>query len=128
MPGTNRKGWVMADSALFIGWGTPVRGREAKSSSVFGEAVALWTKLQGDGVIESWAAYFLEAHGGDLEGFFLLHGDRDKLALARASEEMDHVIERAGMVVDRIGVVGALTGTQIESAMGRFLTNASELS
>jgi hypothetical protein len=128
MQGTERKGWVMADSALFIGWGSPVPGREAKSSVVFGEAVALWTKLQGDGVIESWSAYFLEAHGGDLGGFFLLHGDRDKLALARASEEMDQVIQRAAMVVENIGVVGALTGARIETAMGQFLANASELS
>jgi hypothetical protein len=117
----------MADSALFIGWGTPVRGREAKSSTVFGEAVALWTKLQSEGVIESWAAYFLGPHGGDLEGFFLLHGDREKLALASASDEMTHTLERAAMVVDRLGVVPALTGAAIESGMERYLANASEL-
>jgi hypothetical protein len=118
----------MADYALFIGWGDPVRGREAKSSSVFGEAVALWTKLQSEGVIESWSAYFLGPHGGDLGGFFLLHGDREKLALASASEEMDGVLERAAMVVERLGVVPALTGAAIESAMGRYLENAAELS
>ena len=117
----------MADSALFIGWGENVRGREAKAATVFGEAVALWNKLEADGVIESWAAYFLEAHGGDLAGFFLLHGERDKLAQARASEEMDDVIVRAGMVVDRLGVVEAITGARIESSMERFLANASEL-
>lgn len=117
----------MADSALFIGWGAPVRGREAKAASVFGEAVALWTKFQGDGVIESWEGYFLEPHGGDLEGFFLLHGDRERLARARASEEMDQVIQRAAMVVDRMGVIGAATGARIESEMGRFLANAAEL-
>ncbi len=118
----------MAEYALFIGWGDPVRGREAKSSSVFGEAVALWTKLQSEGVIESWAVYFLGPHGGDLGGFFLLHGDREKLALARASEEMDGVLERAAMVVERLGVVPALTGAAIESAMGRYLANAADLS
>ncbi len=117
----------MADSALFIGWGENVRGREAKAATVFGEAVALWTKLQEDGLIESWAAYFVEAHGGDLAGFFLLHGDRETLATIRASEAMDDVILRAGMVVDRIGVVGAMTGARIESSMARFLANASEL-
>jgi hypothetical protein len=90
--------------------------------------VALWTKLQGEGVIESWAAYFLGPHGGNLGGFFLLHGDREKLALASASEEMDRVLERAAMVVERLGVVPALTGSAIESAMGRFLANAAELS
>ena len=40
---------------------------------------------------------------------------------------MDDVILRAGMVVDRIGVVEASTGARIESSMGRFLANASEL-
>ena len=118
----------MADSALFIGWGQSVRGREAKSATVFGEAVAMWTKLQDDGVIESWAAYFLEAHGGELAGFFLLHGDRDKLTQIRTSEEMDDLILRAGMVVDRIRVIEAGTGARIESSMGRFLANAAELS
>ncbi len=117
----------MADSALFVGWGTPVRGREAKSSSVFGEAVALWTKLQGEGVIESWAAYFLGPHGGDLDGFFLLHGEREKLALASASDEMSHMLERAALVVERLGVVPALTGAAIEDGMGRFAANAAEL-
>lgn len=117
----------MSDSALFIGWSTVVRGREEKASAVFGEAVALWTKLQAEGVISSWGAYFLEPHGGDLDGFFLLHGDRDRLAAARVSEEMDTVIQRAAMVVDRMGVVGAATGARIESEMGRFLANAAEL-
>jgi hypothetical protein len=117
----------MADYALFIGWGDPVRGREEKSTAVFGEAVALWTKLQSEGVIESWAAYFLGPHGGDLGGFFLLHGDREKLALAHASEEMDTVLERAAMVVDRLGVVPALSGSALEAAMGRYLANAAEL-
>jgi hypothetical protein len=41
---------------------------------------------------------------------------------------MDQVIQRAAMVVEDIGVVGALTGARIETAMGRFLANASELS
>ena len=30
----------MADAGLFIGWGAPVRGREAKSLEVFSEALA----------------------------------------------------------------------------------------
>lgn len=117
----------MADSALFIGWGAPVRGREEQAAAVFGEAVALWQKLEAEGAIESWSAYFLEPHGGDLEGFFLLNGDRDRLAQVRASEEMDAVVQRAVMVVDRMGVVGAFTGGRIESEMARFLANAAEL-
>ena len=117
----------MADSALFIGWGAPVRGREQNAAAVFGEAVALWTKLQADGVIESWSAYFLEPHGGDLQGFFLLNGDRAKLAQARTSEELDRVVQRADTIIERLGVVGAATGARVEAEMGRFLANAAEL-
>ena len=41
---------------------------------------------------------------------------------------MDGVLERAAMVVERLGVVPALTGAAIESAMGRYLANAADLS
>lgn len=117
----------MADYALFIGWGAPVRGREVKASTVFSEATELWAKLQSEGVIESWEAYFLGPHGGDLAGFFLLHGDREKLALAHAGDEMDQVLERAALVVDSLGAVPALTGAALASGMERFVANASEL-
>lgn len=117
----------MADSALFIGWGAPVRGREQNAAKVFGEAVELWSKLQSDGTLESWSAYFLEPHGGDLQGFFILHGDRDKLAVARASEAFENVILRADTIIERLGVVAASTGARIESQMGQFLQNAAEL-
>lgn len=101
-----------------------MRRRRRPSS---GEATALWTKLQGEGVIESWEAYFLGPHGGDLGGFFLLHGDRDKLALAHASDEMDRVLQRAALVVDRLGAVPASTGAALASGMEQFAANASEL-
>jgi len=32
----------MADAGLFVGWGIPVRGREAKSLEVFNESVQYW--------------------------------------------------------------------------------------
>ena len=37
------------------------------------------------------------------------------------------MILRAGMVVDRLGVVESITGARIESSMERFVANASEL-
>jgi hypothetical protein len=36
----------MADAGLFIGWGAPVRGREAKGLEVFTEALAYYGRLQ----------------------------------------------------------------------------------
>jgi hypothetical protein len=36
----------MAEAGLFIGWGAPVRGREAKGLGVFNEGVEYWGRLQ----------------------------------------------------------------------------------
>jgi hypothetical protein len=60
---------VVADFGLFVGWSSPVRGREAQAAKVFGEAAEFWTRQQQEGAIESWEAVFLEPHGGDLAGF-----------------------------------------------------------
>ncbi len=117
----------MGDFGLFVGWSGPVRGREEGSSKVFGEAVALWTRLQNDGEIESWEAAFLEPHGGDLAGFFLIRGDRDNLARLRFSDDMLRLNIRAGHIVEGFGVVGAELGPRIESSMTDWLAAAAEL-
>jgi hypothetical protein len=117
----------MADSAIFIGWGEPIRGREQVSATVFGEAIELWGRFQADGAIESWEAYFLEPHGGDLNGFFLLKGDREQLAELRVREDMDRIVTRGSMVVSNFGVVGAATGARIEEGMAIYLEAAGEL-
>jgi hypothetical protein len=117
----------MADFGLFIGFGFPARGREQQSSKVFGEAVELWTKSQQQGELESWDAYFLEPHGGDLGGFFLLRGEQEAIAKLRASDEFSTLVTRAQLIVDNFGVVGVQTGTRIEQQMGIFLQAAGEL-
>lgn len=59
----------MADAGLFIGWGQPVTGREAKGLEVFAEALAYYGKAEQDGRIESNETVLLSPHGGDLAGF-----------------------------------------------------------
>ncbi len=118
----------MADFALFIGFGYPARGREQQAAKVFGEAVELWTSWQQAGEIESWEAFFLEPHGGDLSGFFLLRGERDALGRARASEELLRISTRAQLIVDSFGIVSAETGGRVQEQMGIFLDAAGELS
>jgi hypothetical protein len=117
----------MADSALFIGWGTTVRGREQKAVQVFEEAVGMWSRLQEDGTLESWEPVFLEPHGGDLAGFFLLRGDQAKIAELRASDDFTRLMLRAAMIVESLGVVGADIGERIASQMAVFQEAAAEL-
>ena len=44
-----QEGDGMADRALFVGFGAPVRGREERAIDVFGELVAMLGRMQGEG-------------------------------------------------------------------------------
>ncbi len=110
----------MADAALFIGWGAPVRGREEKGLEVFGEATAYYAGLQEQGKIESWEPVLLEPHGGELDGFIILRGSREQLDEVHASEEFERMTTRAGLIAQNIGVVHAFIGAGLERAMGQY--------
>ena len=117
----------MADFGLFIGFGFPVRGRERQAVKVFNEAMEYYARLQQQGEIESFEPVFLEAHGGDLGGFTLVRGDRDKLASIRTSDEFARLSLRANLIVDSFGVLGAQLGERIGTQMGVFNEQVQDL-
>ena len=117
----------MANYGLFIGFGVPVRGREAKSLERFNEAMQYYTRLQQEGTIESWEAALLEPHGGDLGGFFLIRGDMEKISRLRVDTEFMRLTTRASLIVDSIGVVGALIGDSLNEAVVTFQEAIGEL-
>jgi hypothetical protein len=110
----------MADFGIFVGFGYPVRGRERQAVKVFNEAMEYYARLQQRGEIESFESVFLEPHGGDLNGFTLIRGDRDKLAGIRTSDEFARLSIRADLIVEGFGVIGAQLGEQIETLMGVY--------
>ncbi len=114
-------------NALFIGWGHSVRGREQQALQVFNEAIQYFSGLQQRGEIEAFEPVALEPHGGDLYGFLLVRGDPDRLARVRASEEFRRVIQRAGLVVEGMGVVTAFVGDDLNRQFGILQQQASEL-
>jgi hypothetical protein len=117
----------MADAALFVGWGNTVRGRERQALQVFGDAIQFYGGLQQNGEIESIEPVFLEPHGGDLAGFFLIRGDADKLAALRVREDFARLNARAGLIVEGFGVVGASIAGGIDEQMGYFQAAIDEL-
>jgi hypothetical protein len=110
----------MADGALFIGWGAPITGREAKGLEVFNEALQYYGRLQQDGRIKSFDVGLLEPHGGDLNGFILLRGDREQLNQLHLDEEFERLTTRASLIVERIGVVNVATGDDLQRAIGVY--------
>jgi hypothetical protein len=117
----------MADAAIFIGWGIPVRGREAKAVAVFNESVQYWTGLQQQGQIESFDVALLEAHGGELNGFALLRGSREQLHDVRNSEEFRRHVTRAQLIVENLGVVNASFGQALADQMALYQSQVGEL-
>lgn len=117
----------MADFALFVGWGEVIPGREQVATRVFGETMEYFGRLQQEGEIAGVEPFFLEPHGGDLGGFFLVRGEKDALARVRASEEFDRIILRATMVVQRVGVVAATTGAELNRQLGEFERQSADL-
>ncbi len=117
----------MADAGLFIGWGAPVRGREAKGLEVLGEALAYYGRLQQEGVIEGFETAFLEPHGGDLQGLVLIRGSQEKLAQLRVDDEFVRLSTRADLIVEGLGVIGAALGVGLEQAIATYQEAISEL-
>jgi hypothetical protein len=117
----------MADAGLFIGWGAPVAGREAKGLEVFNESLAYYGRLEQEGVIEGFETAILEPHGGDLAGFILIRGSEQKLAKLRVDDEFVRLSTRAGLIVEGIGVVGAALGEGLGRAITTYQEAISEL-
>ena len=117
----------MAEAGLFIGWGAPVRGREAKGLEVFNESIEFWGRLQEAGRIESFEVVLLFPHGGDLYGFALLRGSHDQLNDVGGDEEFLRLTTRAGLIVERLGVVRAALGDGLGQQIGRYQQAVAEL-
>jgi hypothetical protein len=117
----------MADAGLFVGFGNPVRGREKQAIAVFNEFVEFLGRQQGGGAVESFEPVLLEPHGGDLGGFFLIHGDAQTLGQMRGSEEFFRLTARAQLIVEGFGVVSALLGDAIPGQMALYQEQFDDL-
>jgi hypothetical protein len=108
----------MSDRALFVGFGAPVRGREERAIEVFNEFVGMFGRMQSEGRIEGLDIALLDPHGGDLGGFFMVHGSEAQCAALPNDEEFRRAMIDAGLIVENLGVVPAVTG----EAVGREMT------
>lgn len=110
----------MTDRALFVGFGVPVRGREERAVEVFGEFVEMFGRMKSDGRIEDMDVTLLDAHGGDLGGFFMVHGTEAQCAALTNDEEFRRAAIDANLVADNFGVVPASTGERVTREMGMY--------
>ena len=107
----------MPANMILFGWNRSVPSREKVSAQHFEEFVKFLGGLQQKSTIQAFDIVFLDAHGGDLNGFFLIRGDSAKLDALVCSPEWITHITRASLHLDGCGVVRGVTGNEI---MGRM--------
>jgi hypothetical protein len=107
----------MSSNALFFGWNRPVPGREKIGAEHFGSFVQYLGGLQQKGTIKSFDTVFLNPHGGDLNGFFLIRGESSQLDTVISSPEWIAHMTRALIHLDGSGAIRGVTGDLIQQRM-----------
>ena len=116
----------MADSALFIRWGETSPGRERQAVALFGESLKFLTTLVTQGRVASVEPFFLQPHGGDLEGFWIVRGERDELNKIRGEDRFQRLQILAQACVRNFGVIEAITGESLNTHMAWFTEAARQ--
>jgi len=107
----------MSSSVILFGWNRSIPGREKVSAGHFDEFVKYLGGQQQNGAIQAFDIMFLDAHGGDLNGFFLIRGESAKLdTLVSTTEWITH-ITRASLHLEGSGVIRGVTGDEIMKRM-----------
>jgi len=111
----------MPDRAVFIGFGQPVRGREERAVDVFNDFVGMFGRMAADGRIADMDVTLLDPHGGDLGGFFMVHGSAEQCSALMMDEEFRRGCTDANLIVDNFGVVPAATGQAVGDEMAMYI-------
>ena len=109
----------MADRVLFIGWGTPVRGMEARGLEVFNEALGLLGRMQQDGRIEGFDVVLLEPNAG-LNGYVTVKGTAEQITAMRADDDFRRNTVDAALIVDDLRHIEGFANEGIAAQMARY--------
>ncbi|HEV2369776.1 MAG TPA: hypothetical protein VGR90_07860 [Acidimicrobiales bacterium] len=101
------------DGALMISFGAVLPGREALAVELFTELSRYLGKLLADEVIGAFKPYFFaDGQMGDVIGFFLVDGRRDRLDELRRDESFVRMMLRAGAAVEHVRAQTLAAGSQ----------------
>jgi hypothetical protein len=122
-----RKGKVMAEAALFIGWGEVARGREKRALDVYNDSLQYYGRLQQEGRIERFDVAVLNPTGGDLGGFIMLRGTAEQIDSARRSEEFQRLQNRVQLIANGLRITDAFVDEGLAQVMKQYEDVLSDL-
>ena len=117
----------MKDGALFIGWGSPIAGREVAGLDVFKEAKAFYEGLLKRGEITGFEPVLLSHVGGPLYGFFLLRGETTKLAKLMTEDAFVQLSTKASLVCEKLTIIPAYVGDAVAKMIETYRTEVNTL-
>ena len=112
---------MVQTNVVVIGWNRAVAGREGLAGELFAHTTMYFDKQKSMGNIESWQPVFLQRHGGDLNGFFLVTGTHAQLDSFKSNEEFLEIQMRADHCLQGFGVIDGYTGKIIPEMMNRWI-------
>ena len=107
----------MERNAVFFAWNRSVPGREEASGTHFDEFVGYLSAQAQAGTIQGFDVVFLDPHGGDMNGFFLIKGGPEGINALLSSSAWTEHMTRASIHLMGSGSVGAVTGDQVAARM-----------
>jgi hypothetical protein len=110
----------MADSGMLIGWDRSVPGRESIALELFEGMVHYLRRLHVEGQITHFEPVMLGAHGGHLNGFFLIRGDQARLDDLRNSDDFRGMVVKANMALSGFTILRAHFGGEVAELMGVY--------
>jgi hypothetical protein len=111
----------MATAVLFVGWDKPRAGIEPKKAygTLVTEGLDYLRKLEGK-AFERLETIGLTPHGGDVNGFVLLFGERAKLDELRRTDDFEAFAMRLSEQFDGVAVVPGVNWEGIKAVMERW--------
>ena len=107
----------MGSNVIFFAWNRSIPGRERISAAHFRDFVEYAGRLKQSGTIQSYDIVFLDTHGGDMNGFFLLRGEPAKLDALQGGIEWVTHMTRAALHLQGAGNVRGVTGEGVMERM-----------
>ncbi len=112
---------MVQTNVVLFGWNRAIAGREGMAGELFAHTVSYFEKLKSTSGLESYEPVFLNRHGGDLNGFFLLKGSHAQLDTMMSSDEWIDISMRADQYLLGVGIITGYTGSTVPEMMNRWI-------
>jgi hypothetical protein len=90
-----------------LGWNRPFPGHERAAMEAFDAIRGLLRSLREAKKIDNFEVYILGPHGGDFNGFVLVHADVEHLNALRSNRDWRNLVDKAFLVIDKLGLIPA---------------------